>query len=82
MNLDDDVIDRCLRLRPLHEPHPGGSRSLVRYDDCLHDNFLLDRLSLWWKRHRERGRAGYAPMSAIVELVSAIRAVCIDRSSH
>jgi hypothetical protein len=36
MNLNDDVVDRCLRLGPFHEPHPGGSRSLVRYDDCLH----------------------------------------------
>jgi hypothetical protein len=40
MNLNDDVVYRCLRLGPLHQLHPGRSRSLVRYHDRLHDNFL------------------------------------------
>jgi hypothetical protein len=46
MNLNDDVVYRCLRPGPLHQPHPGRSRSLVRHDDRLHDNFLLGHLSL------------------------------------
>jgi hypothetical protein len=46
MNLNDDVVYRCLRLGPLHQLHPGGSRSLVRYHDRLHDDFLLGHLSL------------------------------------
>jgi len=29
MNLNDDVVYRCLRLRPLHQLHPGRSSSLV-----------------------------------------------------
>ena len=41
MNLNDDVVYRCLRLGPLDERHPGGSRSPVRYDDRLHMNCLL-----------------------------------------
>jgi hypothetical protein len=49
MNLNDDVVYRCLRLGPLHQRHPGRSRSLVRHNDRLHDNFLLGHLSLWWK---------------------------------
>jgi hypothetical protein len=36
MNLNDDVVYRCLRLGPLHQLHPNSSRSLVRYHDCLH----------------------------------------------
>ena len=36
MNLNDDVVDRCLRLGPLHQRHPGRSRSLVRHHDRLH----------------------------------------------
>jgi len=28
MNLNDDVVYRCLRLGPLHRDHPGRSRSL------------------------------------------------------
>src|SRR5438552_950871 len=48
MNLNDDVVDRRLRLGPLHKLHPGGSRSLVRYDDRLHMNCLLGYLCLCW----------------------------------
>src|SRR5262249_46644326 len=48
MNLNDDVVYRCLRLGPLHQLHPGRSRSLVRHNDRLHDNFLLGHLSLCW----------------------------------
>jgi hypothetical protein len=51
MNLNDDVVYRCLRLGPLHQLHPGRSRSLVRYHDRLHVNCLLGYLSL----------AGYIP---------------------
>src|SRR5262249_44358417 len=36
MNPNDDVVYRCLRLWPLYQLHPGRSRRLVRYDDCLH----------------------------------------------
>jgi hypothetical protein len=36
MNLNDDVVYRCLRLRSFRQLHPGHSRSLVRYYDCLH----------------------------------------------
>ena len=46
MNLNDDVVYRCLRLGPLRQLHPGRSGSLVRYHDRLHDNFLLGHLSL------------------------------------
>jgi hypothetical protein len=41
MNLNDDVVYRCLRLGPLHQRHPCRSRSLVGHNDCLHDDFLL-----------------------------------------
>src|SRR6516162_8149483 len=40
MNLNDDVVYRCLRLRPLYQLHPGRSRSLVRHNDRLHGNCL------------------------------------------
>jgi hypothetical protein len=33
----------------INQLHPGRSRSLVRYHDCLHGNFLLGHLSLCWK---------------------------------
>src|SRR5262249_39995027 len=33
------VVYRGLRLGVLHQLHPGRSRSLVRYHDCLHGNF-------------------------------------------
>src|SRR3954468_17965559 len=36
MNLNHDVVYRCLRLGPLHQLHPGRSRSLVRHHDRLH----------------------------------------------
>ena len=36
MNLNDNVVYRGLRLGPLHQLHPGRSRSLVRHNDCLH----------------------------------------------
>src|SRR5499427_5119666 len=49
MNLNDDVVYRCRRLGPLGQLHPGRSRSLIRYHDCLHGNCLLGHLSLWWK---------------------------------
>jgi hypothetical protein len=46
MNLNDDVVYRCLRLGPLHQLHPRRSRSLVRYHDRLHDNFFPGYFSL------------------------------------
>src|SRR5262249_24867812 len=52
MNLNDDVVYRCRRLGPLHQLHPGCSRSLVRHHYRLHDYFLLGHLSVWWKRCR------------------------------
>ena len=36
MNLNDDIVDRRLRLGPLHQRHPGRSRSLIRHHDRLH----------------------------------------------
>src|SRR4029077_16736323 len=36
MNMNDDVVYSCLRLGPLHQRHPGRSRSLVRHHDRLH----------------------------------------------
>ena len=36
MNLNDDVVYRCLRLGPLHQLHTGRSSSLVRHNDRLH----------------------------------------------
>jgi hypothetical protein len=42
MNLNDNVVYRCVRFGPLHQLHPGRPRSLVRHNNCLHDNFLLD----------------------------------------
>src|SRR5215813_4276119 len=46
MNLNDDVVYRGLRLGPLHQRHPGRSRSLVRHHDRLHVNCLVGYLSL------------------------------------
>jgi hypothetical protein len=50
MDLNNDIAvirareagERCpLWLGPLHQFHPGRSRSLIRYHDCLHGNYLL-----------------------------------------
>jgi hypothetical protein len=35
MNPNDDIVDRGVRLGPLHQLHPGRSRSLVRHHDRL-----------------------------------------------
>jgi hypothetical protein len=40
MNLNDDVVYRCLRFGPLCQLHPGRSRGPVRHHDNLH--CLLD----------------------------------------
>src|SRR6476660_4250901 len=53
MNLNDDVVYRCRRLGPLHQLHPGRSRSLVRHNDCLHVNCLLGSLCWKWCRQRK-----------------------------
>jgi hypothetical protein len=44
MNLNDDVVYRCLRLGPLHQRHAGRSRSLGRHHDRLHGDYLLGHL--------------------------------------
>src|SRR6185369_16863127 len=36
INLNDNVVDRWLRLGPLHQLHPGRSRGLVRHHYRLH----------------------------------------------
>jgi hypothetical protein len=36
MNLNNDVVYRRLRLGPLHQLHPGRSRSLIRHHKRLH----------------------------------------------
>jgi hypothetical protein len=46
MNLNDDVVYRCLRLGPLHQFHPGRSRSMVRHNDRFHGKDLLGHSSL------------------------------------
>ena len=63
MNLNDDVVYRWQRLGPLHQLHPGRSRSLVRHDDRLHDkSFPRSSVSLLDMFQREpallRGSAG------------------------
>lgn len=40
VDLNNDVIYRCLRLGPLHQLHPCYSRSLVRHYDRFHRNGL------------------------------------------
>jgi hypothetical protein len=65
MNLNDDVVYRCLRLGPLHQLHPGRSRGLVRYHDRLHMNCLLRGQELLPKATVEKrfasGRRDLAP---------------------
>jgi hypothetical protein len=41
MNLNENVVYRCCRLRPLGQFHPGRSRSLFGYYDCLHVNISI-----------------------------------------
>jgi hypothetical protein len=36
MNLNNDVVYRRFRLGPLHQRHPGRSRSLIRHHNRLH----------------------------------------------
>jgi hypothetical protein len=36
MNLNYDVVYRCLRLGPIHQLHAGNSRRLVRHHYRLH----------------------------------------------
>jgi hypothetical protein len=36
MNLNNDVVDRRLRLGPLYQLHPGRSRRLIRHYNRLH----------------------------------------------
>jgi hypothetical protein len=45
MYLDDDIVDRRRRLRPLHQPHPSRPSGLIRYHDRFHRNCLLSQLS-------------------------------------
>ena len=44
MNLNDDVVCRWLRLRALHQPHPGRSSVLIRDHNGLHNNFLSGQI--------------------------------------
>jgi hypothetical protein len=46
MNLNDDVVDRCLRLGPLHQLHPGRSRRQVRYHNCKRRRVMLTLLEI------------------------------------
>jgi len=39
MNLNDDVVYRCLRLGPFGQFHPRRSRGLILHHDGLHDDF-------------------------------------------
>src|SRR5919109_443363 len=56
VNLNDNVVDRWLWLGPLHQLHPGRSRSLVRHHYRLHlsppckEGFShwLDSLQAWF----------------------------------
>ena len=36
MNLNDDVVQRCLRLGPLHQRHPGRPRGLICHHNRPH----------------------------------------------
>src|SRR3954452_24583800 len=65
MNLNDDVVYRCLRLGPLHQLRPSCSRSPIRHNDCLHDNLILGHLSLGemlqgWKARSTSSARGMA----------------------
>jgi hypothetical protein len=40
LNLNDDVVYLCRRLGPLHQGHPGRSRSLVPHNNRLHPRNL------------------------------------------
>src|SRR5439155_8275225 len=42
MNLNGYVVYRCRRFGPLHQRHPGRSRSLGRHDDCFHRAMTRD----------------------------------------
>ena len=47
MNLDDDIVYRCVGLGTVHQPHPGRSRSLIRH----HNRFHLDTLCISPRLH-------------------------------
>jgi hypothetical protein len=47
MNLNDDIVYRCRRRRPLHQLHPGRSRNLVSHHYRFHGRCLLGHLSVW-----------------------------------
>jgi hypothetical protein len=64
MNPNDDVVYRRRRLGPLHQRHPGRSRSLVRHHNRLHpappDFENLDSIAArptWAQRIVEQHRA-------------------------
>jgi hypothetical protein len=47
---------RPLRLGPLHQLHPGRSRSLIRYHDCLKTLFRwLHRFPFSWHLYKASG---------------------------
>jgi hypothetical protein len=45
MNLNDNIVYRCLRLGPLRQRHPSRSRSLVRHHDSFHLDTPLNKFS-------------------------------------
>jgi hypothetical protein len=45
MNLNDDIVYRCVRLGPINQRHPGRSRSLIRHHNRFHLGTSLDHSS-------------------------------------
>jgi hypothetical protein len=48
MNLNNDVVYRRLRLGPLHQLHPGHSRSLIRRHNRLHRSPPRVNMNIRW----------------------------------
>jgi hypothetical protein len=71
MNLNDDVVYRCRRLGPLHQRHPGRSRSLVRYHDCFHGNRLLDAADVFQRVVLEGDELGRAEVERLLTVGGA-----------
>jgi hypothetical protein len=73
MNLNDDVVYRCLRLRPLCQHHPGRSRGLIRYYDRFHFGHLTRSPSVCIRR------VGPASLSAEFERDNVCYVATISR---
>jgi hypothetical protein len=80
MNPNDDVVYRCLRFGPLRQLHPGRSRRLVRYNDCLHGIVSFVIYLFGGNIAGSVDAPAIHKMPGSVELVSAICAVCTDRA--